>query len=394
MDRSCGRCVLPRTLSGDSAKRDTEVRVSGTGVLSISGDLRPLDYPMVAKSLRILLTELGWSWTPRLKNFTGVSADDNTGFIEMDSEWWDDREKEIQYAKKIRENGIPHMELMRRIFGRQGSKPEAMYSTHVQDAKYAEQNENEQLDKSVPETQDNGGDDSNIIHTTDVHHHSQTVSLDSPPRSPIGPSKRSNRKQTRVAPYESSRGKDVSLSRDKNIPRRRKSFEKEINEQFKEMMELRRSQVAEAKERREKNEAQPFKEAYEILKSIQGLTRWTDFWWSCIKVLKEDPFAREMIFYNESDHDKITFLEGYTGYDRHGAFSGERFKALQHCHGDPPSANREQNITRTTMESHKEFGVPSNSELMSLFEEIGYKRGFGNNGGGGESSETRINLDD
>ncbi|CAF2095403.1 unnamed protein product [Brassica napus] len=64
------------------------------------------------------------------------------------------------------------MELMRRIFGRQGSKPEAMYSTHVQDAE-----QNEQLDKSVPETQDNDGD-----HTNDVHHHSQTISLDSPPR--------------------------------------------------------------------------------------------------------------------------------------------------------------------------------------------------------------------
>lgn len=51
----------------------------------------------------------------------------------MDSEWWDDREKEIQYAKKIRENEIPHIELMRRMFGRQGSKREAMYSTHVQD---------------------------------------------------------------------------------------------------------------------------------------------------------------------------------------------------------------------------------------------------------------------
>ncbi|CAG7861014.1 unnamed protein product [Brassica rapa] len=62
-----------------------------------------------------------------------------------------------------------------------------MYSTHVQDAKYAEQSENEQLDKSVPETQDNDGDDSNIIHTTDVHHHSQTISLESPPRSPIVP---------------------------------------------------------------------------------------------------------------------------------------------------------------------------------------------------------------
>ncbi|CAF1724826.1 unnamed protein product [Brassica napus] len=131
----------------------------------------------------------------RLKNFTGVSADDNTGLIEMDSEWWDDREKEIQYAKKIRENGIPHMELMRHIFGRQGSKPEAMYSTHVQDAMYAEQNENEQLDKHVPEIHDNDGDDSNIIHKTDVHHDSQTISLDSPPRSPIGPSKRSNRKK-------------------------------------------------------------------------------------------------------------------------------------------------------------------------------------------------------
>ena len=80
---------------------------------------------------------------------------------------------------------------MKRIFRRQGSKPEVMYSTHVQYAKYAEQNENEQLDKSVPETQDNDGDDSNIIHTTDVHHHSQTISLESPPRSSIVP-KRSN----------------------------------------------------------------------------------------------------------------------------------------------------------------------------------------------------------
>ena len=51
-----------------------------------------------------------------------------------------------------------------------------MYSTHVQNAKYAEQIENEQLDKSVLETQDYG-DDSNIIYTTDVHHHSQTISL-------------------------------------------------------------------------------------------------------------------------------------------------------------------------------------------------------------------------
>ncbi|WZZ86626.1 hypothetical protein YC2023_115205 [Brassica napus] len=133
----------------------------------------------------------------RLKNFTGVSADDNTGLIEMDSEWWDDREKEIQYAKKIRENGIPHMELMRHIFGRQGSKPEAMYSTHVQDAMYAEQNENEQLDKHVPEIHDNDGDDSNIIHKTDVHHDSQTISLDSPPRSPIGPSKSGQEEQRR-----------------------------------------------------------------------------------------------------------------------------------------------------------------------------------------------------
>ena len=41
--------------------------------------------------------------------------------------------QEIQYAKKIRENEIPHIELMRRMFGRQGSKREAMYSTHVQD---------------------------------------------------------------------------------------------------------------------------------------------------------------------------------------------------------------------------------------------------------------------
>ncbi|WZZ70599.1 hypothetical protein YC2023_081969 [Brassica napus] len=130
----------------------------------------------------------------RLKNFTGVSADDNTGLNEMDSEWWPNGGttakkyiSEIQYAKKIRENGIPHMELMRRIFGRfKWDPPRENGISHM----YAEQNENEQLDKSVPETPDNDGDDSNIIHTTDVHHHSQTISLDSPPRSPIGPSKR------------------------------------------------------------------------------------------------------------------------------------------------------------------------------------------------------------
>lgn len=161
------------------------------------------------------------------------------------------------------------------------------------------------------------------------------------------------------------------------------------------MMELRCSQVAEAKEHREKNEAQPFKEfkeAYEILKSIQGLTRWTDFWWACIKVLKEDPFAREMNFYNESDHDRITFLEGYTGYDLHGNFSGECFKALQHCHGDPSSANPEKNIIRPTMESYKDFAAPSRSELMSLFEEVGYKRRYGKMGDGGNQARQELIL--
>ncbi|CAH8364458.1 unnamed protein product [Eruca vesicaria subsp. sativa] len=61
----------------------------------------------------------------------------------------------------------------------------------------------------------------------------------------------------------------------------------------------------------------------------------------------------------------------------------ERFKALECRHGDPPSANPEQNITSTTMENHKEYGIPSNLELMSLFEQIGYKRGFRNIGGDG-----------
>ncbi|KAH0859155.1 LOW QUALITY PROTEIN: hypothetical protein HID58_087416, partial [Brassica napus] len=249
-----------------------------------------------------------------LKIFTGDSADDNTGLIEMDSEWWDDREKEIQYAKKIRENEIPHIELMRRMFGLNEKLCTQLMCKMLK--KY------EQLDKSVPETQDNDGD-----HTNDVHHHSQTISLDSTPRSPIGPSKWSYRKQARVVPYESGRGKDVALSRENYTPRRRKSFEKEINRQFKKNDGI--TLFSKAKEHREKNEAQPFKEfkeAYEILKSIQGLTRWTDFWWACIK-------------------------------------------ALQHCHGDPSSANPEKNIIRPTMESYKDFAAPSRSELMSLFEE-------------------------
>ncbi|CDY51164.1 BnaCnng20300D [Brassica napus] len=103
---------------------------------------------------------------------------------------------------------------------------------------------------------------------------------------------------------------------------------------------------------REKNEAQPFKEfkeAYEILKSIQGLTRWTDFWWACIK-------------------------------------------ALQHCHGDPSSANPEKNIIRPTMESYKDFAAPSRSELMSLFEEVGYKRRYGKMGDGGNQARQELIL--
>ncbi|KAF3488400.1 hypothetical protein F2Q69_00052657 [Brassica cretica] len=104
----------------------------------------------------------------------GAGAEDGGGTTRRKAHIW-----MIQMGPPTCKWDLPH-----------GSKPEAMYSTHVQDAKYAEQNDNEQLDKSVPVTQDNDGDDSNIIHTTDVHHHSQTISLDSPPRSPIGPSKR------------------------------------------------------------------------------------------------------------------------------------------------------------------------------------------------------------
>ncbi|CAN6860715.1 unnamed protein product [Brassica oleracea] len=100
--------------------------------------------------------------------------------------------------------------------------------------------------------------------------------------------------------------------------------------------------------RRERNEAQPFKEfkeAYEILKSIW----WTDFWWACIK-------------------------------------------ALQHYHGDPSSANPEKNIIRPTMESYKDFAAPSRSELMSLFEEVGYKRRYGKIGDGGNQARQELIL--
>ncbi|CAH2052502.1 unnamed protein product [Thlaspi arvense] len=191
-----------------------------------------------------------------------------------------------------------------------------------QDPKNVEQDERKPMGKSVPETQDNVADDSNNIHTSDVHlltNHLTRVSANVL----IGPSKRSNRKQSHVTSYE------------------------QINGHFKEMMELRSVQKAEAKERREKNEAQPYKEAYGILQSVQGLTKWTDFWWDCVKVLlKEDPYAREMMVYNESD-DLITFLEGYTGYDHYGIYIGNRFKTLQSCNGDSSSVNLEQNIKNT-----------------------------------------------
>ncbi|XP_019084637.1 PREDICTED: uncharacterized protein LOC104793895 [Camelina sativa] len=313
----------------------------------------------------------------------------------MDPDWWVDREKEIPYAKIIREEGIPHMELMRRIFGCQGSKPEAMYPTHKQDANNTEVDERQSVDKFVPIAVDDDGDDSNRTPTKDAHLQSQTITNESPPLSPIGPAKRSAKKQSRVTPYPSNRGKDVLRSGEKNMPRRRTAFETEMGGQFKEMMEFRRAQVEEARERREKNEATPYKEAYGVLQSIQGLTRWTDFWWACIKVLKEDLFAREMMVSSENDHDKIIFLEGYTGYDRNGDFIGNRLNNLQSCQRGPPSVNLDLNIRNTNMETHEEFNAPSHTELMSLFKEIGYEGGTKKTGCDGESSQTKtFNLED
>lgn len=131
------------------------------------------------------------------------------------------------------------------------------------------------------------------------------------------------------------------------------------------------------------------------MQSIQGLTRWTDFWWACIKVLKEDPFVKEMMVYNESDHDMITFLEGYTGYDLNVNFIGDRFNKLQSRNGDPPSVNLVQNSGKTNMDNHnhKEFDAPSHTELMSLFRQIGYEGETGKTGDDGESSQTKINLE-
>ncbi|CAH2052787.1 unnamed protein product [Thlaspi arvense] len=183
--------------------------------------------------------------------------------------------------------------------------------------KNVEQDEKEPMDKSVPEIMDNAADDSNNIRTSDCHlsvH--QSVQTES----------------SHVSLHtEVIKGKGVSQSREKNIPRRRKSFETEINGHFKEIMEFRRVQATEAKERREKNEAQPYKEAYGIFQSVQGLTKWTYVWWACVKVLKEDPFAREMM---RVILDMIVY----------GSYIGNCFKTLQSCNGDSSSVNLKQNI--------------------------------------------------
>lgn len=69
------------------------------------------------------------------------------------------------------------MDLMTRIYGRQVGKPEAMYSTHMQDAKNDEQDERQLMDKSVPATQGGDANDANITHTSDAHLQPQIISL-------------------------------------------------------------------------------------------------------------------------------------------------------------------------------------------------------------------------
>ncbi|KAL1194213.1 hypothetical protein V5N11_035177 [Cardamine amara subsp. amara] len=248
------------------------------------GGADDIGYGSIPRKSKYDILRNKWGSFKRLNNFTGVSVDHSTGVITMDTEWWDDREKEIKYAKDIKENGIPHMELMRRIFGRQGSKPEAMYPTHAQGPKNADETEGEPMDKSVPITQDNDADDSNLNPTT-------------------------------------------------------------------------------------------------------------DFWWACIKVLKEDPFAREMMVYSESDDDRIRFMEGYTGYDRAEYYIGDRLNKLESCKGYYPIGNLEQDMENTNVESHKEFDATSHTDLMSLFRDIGYTGRVGNTDPDGESSQTTINLE-
>ncbi|CAN6905931.1 unnamed protein product [Brassica oleracea] len=113
------------------------------------------------------------------------------------------RRKEIQYAKKIRENGIPHMELMRRIFGRfKWDLPRENGISHmVVNQKLFTQLMSKmqsmlnkmrmsswislfQKPKIMMETIQ-----ISFIQLSCITTH-KTISLDSPPRSPIGPSKR------------------------------------------------------------------------------------------------------------------------------------------------------------------------------------------------------------
>ncbi|KAG5389001.1 hypothetical protein IGI04_030542, partial [Brassica rapa subsp. trilocularis] len=222
-----------------------------------------------------------WSINGQLMKRTGVAVDQSTRQIDMMQTWWADRIAENLLAC-CKKKPLPFKDLLDQIFGEHDVEQDERYSPHMLGQHI------QQIQPSLPSNDDTVFDqmqeDESVEQIADA-----TNDQGSQP-----PTRRTSARRP---------------------PRRRSSFETQVESGFQRVIDTRQDILEELRSR--KVQKLSYGDATAVLEKLP-IEQLGVFWWAANKLLKNEVDVREAFIKMESQDIKIRYLESLVGIDRYG----------------------------------------------------------------------------
>ncbi|WZY87187.1 hypothetical protein YC2023_033571 [Brassica napus] len=221
-----------------------------------------------------------WSINGQLMKRTGVAVDQSTGQIDMMQTWnMEIKENLLACCKK---KPLPFKDLLDQIFGEHDVEQDERYSPHMLGQHI------QQIQPSLPSNDDT---------VFDQMQEDQSVE--------------------QIADATNDQGSQPPTRRTsaRRPPRRRSSFETQVESGFQRVIDTRQDILEELRSR--KVQKLSYGDATAVLEKLP-IEQLGVFWWAANKLLKNEVDVREAFIKMESQDIKIRYLESLVGIDRYG----------------------------------------------------------------------------
>ncbi|CAG7906009.1 unnamed protein product [Brassica rapa] len=226
-----------------------------------------------------------WSINGQLMKRTGVAVDQSTGQIDMMQTWWADRIAEYgnkgKFVSVLQKKPLPFKDLLDQIFGEHDVEQDERYSPHMLGQHI------QQIQPSLPSNDDT---------VFDQMQEDQSVE--------------------QIADATNDQGSQPPTRRTsaRRPPRRRSSFETQVESGFQRIIDTRQYILEELRSR--KVQKLSYGDATAVLEKLP-IEQLGVFWWAANKLLKNEVDVREAFIKMESQDIKIRYLESLVGIDRY-----------------------------------------------------------------------------